>query len=382
MQVDLIVIGSGLSGTMAALKAAFDGKRVVVIRKAWGGTALSNGAFDIAGPSTPSEEEPKNIGYYYERLKIQKPFHPYHNLEWTHLVPAIELLKKSLPFVIKGSYEKNSLFLTERGEKIERAFAMEHHVFDPQIVSGRAFFMEKIPTTSFLYGLLPQIIAKRLEDSEVLRKFVKNIKTSDLKSHSSLVMPPLLGLSRFTEVRSQFENLMGIAVFETLGHSVPGIRFQYGLDLALKKNGISIIEGEIQKIKTKGKMILSVSLDTKTEVESRHFILATGKYFSGGIRKEKKFRETVFNLPLFFRNERVCEQGTSYFLKKEFLKAQPIFEIGVRTNEKLEPLNEASEVVYENLRACGSILMGFDPYRQGSRFGVGLLSGYKAGSLL
>ena len=105
MKADLAVIGSGLSGVVAALRAASQGKRVIVVRKAWGGTALGSGAFEIADSDTLSHEVP----YHMARIKKENPYHPYHQLDATLLEPALHLLKEALPFSLEGSLRKNHM---------------------------------------------------------------------------------------------------------------------------------------------------------------------------------------------------------------------------------------------------------------------------------
>ena len=48
MNVDVLVIGGGMAGAVAASKAADSGQEVAVVRRGYGATALSSGAIDIA----------------------------------------------------------------------------------------------------------------------------------------------------------------------------------------------------------------------------------------------------------------------------------------------------------------------------------------------
>ncbi|HEX9050500.1 MAG TPA: FAD-binding protein, partial [Anaeromyxobacter sp.] len=48
LEADVLVIGGGMAGTIAALAARAAGARVVVVRRAPGATALSSGAVSVA----------------------------------------------------------------------------------------------------------------------------------------------------------------------------------------------------------------------------------------------------------------------------------------------------------------------------------------------
>ena len=397
-----MVIGSGLSGTVAALRAASQGKRVIVVRKAWGGTALGSGAFEIADSDTLSQEVP----YHMARIKKENPDHPYHQLNAALLEPALHLFKEAFPFSLEGSLRKNHVLMLQTGQTLNAAFAMTSHFFDLQtnldknilVLGVRPIVMpinRKFKNLTFDHvdwpaseaNLLPATIAKSLDHGDRLKQFAAQVKSKTSAHHFDiLLMPPFLGLDRFVEVRKAFEMLLGTPVFEMLGvyPSVPGIRFQKGLEAALAKKKISIVQGRVEAIHITKRRVVSIEVkraDQIEKIEGAGYVLATGKFFSGGIRKEAVFRETVFNLPLFYQHDPVYEKETGLLVKKDFLKKQPLFQMGVRTDKDLKPVGQSGDVLYDNVRVCGTILAGIDPHRDHSRFGVSLLSGYQAGEL-
>lgn len=403
MKVDLCVIGGGLSGVMAALHAASKGKRVVLVRSGWGGTALSCGAFDVAD----SAHEGFEIRDHVEQIKKDTPDHPYHHLNFENLSPACELLKKVFPSRILGSYRENHLFLSHMGHWLRRAFAMESQSFDFK-VSGRRKalvigFSPMIPAPLLQselcisesiswhrneVNLLPQTMAKFLDRPEELQNLAKHIK-SKIKSHffQALLVPPVMGLDYFSERRRELESAMGCPVYETLGgsNSVPGIRFQRGLDEALRSQNIVVMNGRAEGVEKERKRALSIKGrehgGEPFEIEASFFVLAAGKFLTGGIRKNRIFQEPLFHLPLFYRETPVSEMSPGSLLRDDFFEKQPFFKVGVKTNRELLPLDDSGEIVYENLRVCGTLLCGFDPYGGESRFGVSMLSGYQAGEL-
>ncbi|MEK7790212.1 MAG: FAD-binding protein [Deltaproteobacteria bacterium] len=401
MKVDLCVIGGGLSGTLSAVHAASKGKRVVLVRSGWGGTALSCGAFDVADTSYEGFE----ISDQIEQIKKEYPHHPYHHLNFGNLSPSVELLKKVFPFRILGSYRENHLFLSHMGHWLRRAFAMESQSFDFKVSGRRKALVigfspmipapllqselcisESIPWHRNEVNLLPQTMAKFLDRPEELQNLAKHIK-SKIKSHffQALLVPPVMGLDYFSERRRELESLMGCPVYETLGggNSVPGIRFQKGLEEALRSQNITVVNGRAERVEKERKRALAIKGrkhgGEPFEIEASFFVLAAGKFLTGGIRKNRLFQEPLFHLPLFYRGTPVSEMSPGSLLRDDFFEKQPFLEVGVKTNHELLPLDDSGEIVYENLRVCGTLLYGFDPYGGESRFGVSMLSGYQAG---
>lgn len=388
LKFDVVVIGSGLSGVMAALRASSQGKKVAVVRKGWGASALVSGIFEIA----PTQGEQVEFSSVLASLKAKNLYHPYHHLDLEALPTAFELFKKFFPLKIQGSYTENHLFLSDMGFWQRAAFAMES-----QFLDFRTLGRKKVLTLGYDFSwfqesqLLPQMLAKKLDHPEEVRKCAQQIKSKfQLHNYDLLLFPPVLGLDFFSDMKRELEHLLGLPVYETVATvpSVPGLRFQKALDASLHKASIPLIQGKVKNFDHHKKKIttLRVSDELATEfnettLEADLFILATGKFFSGGLRKETHFLETVFHLPLFFENEKINQWDTQKLLKKKFFKSQPLFQCGVKTNSPLIPLDEFNEPCYENVRACGTVLQGFDPNQDGTRFGVQILSGYKAGDM-
>ncbi len=398
----MVVIGSGLSGVMAALRASSQGKKVAVVRKGWGASALTGGVFEISETSL-------------SKTKEDNPTHPYHLLDLEVLPTAFELFKKYFPLKVQGSYTENHLFLSDMGMVRRAAFAMESQFLDFRTVgrkkvlalgvhplhssfgnfSGDFLGGEQVTFASLPWfqetPLLPSMVAKKLDHPDEVRKLAQQIKSKfQLHPYAILLLPPVLGFDFFSDMKRELEHHLGLPVYETVAtyHSVPGLRFQKALDASLHKASIPIIQGKVKNFEHQKKKITLLRVCdesspqlNETTLEADTFVLATGKFFSGGIQKQKEFLETVFGLPLFFENEPIHNWESQKLLKKKFFKSQPLFQCGLKTDKNLIPLNEFGEMCFENVRACGTILQGFDPTHDGTRFGVQLLSGYKAGDM-
>jgi glycerol-3-phosphate dehydrogenase subunit B len=101
---DIVVIGSGMAGAVAALKAVDSGKKIAVIRKGYGSTALSSGAIDLAAdplgiPGRPLEDNrdwQKNV----KEIARRDEFHPYAVLAAGGYAPDLELAQ-ALNFIYR-----------------------------------------------------------------------------------------------------------------------------------------------------------------------------------------------------------------------------------------------------------------------------------------
>src|SRR3989338_220394 len=157
---------------MAALRASSQGKKVAVVRKGWGASALTGGIFELA----PTQGEQVEFSSTLSSLK-QNPYHPYHQLDLEALPTAFELFKKFFPLKIQGSYTENHVFVLDMGSFRRAAFAME-----PQFLDFRTIERKKALTLGYDFSwfqetsLLPQMVAKKLDHPDEVRSLAQHIK--------------------------------------------------------------------------------------------------------------------------------------------------------------------------------------------------------------
>lgn len=81
IEADVVVVGGGAAGAVAALAAREEGLRVAVVRRSWGATALSSGAADLAPDPVATAARPRgdrrSIRASVEALALARPGHPY-----------------------------------------------------------------------------------------------------------------------------------------------------------------------------------------------------------------------------------------------------------------------------------------------------------------
>jgi len=105
-------------------------------------------------------------------------------------------------------------------------------------------------------------------------------------------------------------------------------------------------------------------------------VLATGRFIGGGLIKRRRTHEPLLGLGVFWEGEPAT--ASRRLPRLEYLEPGPAFQAGLLTDEGLRPLTEDGRVAYQNLRAAGAVLGGWDEGGE-MGFGVPLLTGWLAG---
>jgi glycerol-3-phosphate dehydrogenase subunit B len=156
-----------------------------------------------------------------------------------------------------------------------------------------------------------------------------------------------------------------------------GWRLQRALDAALGEHGVQVAQGEVVGVRAEGKRI-TAALTASSELPADELVLASGRFLGGGLVKERVVREPVCDLGVFHDGRRVDREWPARLRLLEQLSPHPAFRTGLLTDDRLRPLDWDGAVAYENLRAAGSVLGGYD-YIRGYGFGVPILTGWLAG---
>jgi glycerol-3-phosphate dehydrogenase subunit B len=156
-----------------------------------------------------------------------------------------------------------------------------------------------------------------------------------------------------------------------------GWRLQRALDAALADHDVDVAQGDVCGIRASGRR-LEAALTASAELPADAFIIATGRYLGGGLVKRRSVTEPVCDLGVFHEGRRVDREWPERLRHLEQLSPHPAFRTGVLTDDRLRPLDWDGLVAYDNLRAAGSLLGGYD-YIRGYGFGVPMLTGWLAG---
>ncbi len=439
MDYDVIVIGSGLAGTLAAINAART-KKVAVVRKGYGATALSSGAFDIAGRTGQRGRPFKGISTLtgaIGNILYNEPLHPYSMLstlltgdrfnEFPSMVKTIgdqlfsELETEGIRY--EGSWESYSIIPNQHGTFKLTSFCQSSMLSGNLTkLMGRAIVFVGFERTdvhnktraSFISAMLSKYglasfrnigctnidlrhygipcneydyisLAGTMDDTEHAKKVLAIVKHSlDSMEYEHAFLPPIMGITNHHEVLKMFTDSFGDTVSEFISppSSAPGLRLQYALDRLLARHGVAIIEGDAAGEGT-GDTIKTIRVSSrdgrKASTSADSFVLATGKFISGGIVNKGTWHEAVFGLPVFIGVHQTKDPFPPGHLTGDPFDDQMLFSMGVRTDTSLRPVDEDGRVVYKNLYAAGSVLSGYNYIYDKTGLGTAMMTGAKAG---
>lgn len=424
---NFVVIGKGLAGLSAALRATELGANVTLVVSRDGASALSSGAFDICrdplGQPGDMWRWEKNWQKNIQTVVALNPYHPYRfsssSMVRDSILGFIRALE-SIGFIIKISAENNMLLPTPVGTWKESAGAQttqigldlfnntnehivilrikDHKNYLPEIIKERIqdYFFRKTESISRVsvveidLGLpmnLPDLAIAEIIEQGINFEKLLDILTRVVSDNepSLLLFPPVLGLDGFVGIVERLSKELKTPVVETLGYyeSVPGIRLQRAIERLLDRRGVRVIRGEVAGFSSKNSIIESLLIKyDKGEVrlDTGEVVLASGKWIGGGIRhlNAMPIKERVFDLPLSVDGERVDDTPPWGLFSHSYQDRHGAMRVGVRVNSILQPIGYRGEVLYDNLRAAGSVLTGYDPHADGCGSGVAVATGYLA----
>jgi glycerol-3-phosphate dehydrogenase subunit B len=415
---EVLVIGGGMAGAIAALSAKQAGAKVVVARRALGATAMSSGAIDVgADPCAPSGELSAHLLPLEEaarRIARARRHHPYAILreKLSRLGESLNFAAEKLSDVLSPPGEKNILLPTPLGTAKPSAMAqrsqsvgdlsslpsivavvqlgVDPHFNAAMIAGGLEAMASKmgkplvaLPVRSgFFRGVEdaarhPYELAQRFDRPGVLEQFAEELRRVLPAFAKGVLFPPIMGW-KTRGLMERLTELLHLPCAELLSASpsVPGLRLQDALDRALERAEIELVEAEAQPL---AEHTDRFSLGGDRRIKPHAVILATGKFIAGGIERRLEFRETVFGLPVFSDGQLLRDQYIGELVDEELMGEQPAFRAGVRIDDHLRPLGLDGTPFSPRLYAAGSVIAGYDPAVDKTGLGVAIFTGYLAG---
>ncbi len=203
-----------------------------------------------------------------------------------------------------------------------------------------------------------------------------------LTDEARVGFPAILGDEHAATVVRDLEERLGVDVFEVpMGPpSLPGLRLEDVLYAALEDAGVRVTTGVPVvgfEPSDDGTRIDHVLVDRKgnhVPYTASAYVLATGGLVGKGVQSE---RERVFE-PIF--DCHVDHPADRYdWSTEDAFGNQPFAGFGLAVDEELRPLDAREQREYDNLRAAGGVLGGYDYAAEKSGSGVSLATGYVAG---
>jgi glycerol-3-phosphate dehydrogenase subunit B len=435
LETDVLVIGGGMAGAMAALSARASDARVALVRRSPGATAVSSGVLSVGddpralpGDFFASRCSPGDAARWIAAADSE---HPYARVGegLGEIEQAIAFAAHELSALIAPPEDRNRWIMTPYGSAIPCALCQRsmaagdlvdveglvavvgfrgHLGFDARLVAQGIDRLEGLGAPRAeaveidLFMGPGQSIAQPFALAQALEapgaaEAAGELLAKVLPAGAAVALfPPVLGQGpqegrpdSWSSVPERIAAAAGIAVAETASDvpSVPGLRLQRAIDARLAASGIELLEGEVgpgpagpgAPLEVAGRSVVAAS-----------WILATGRYLPGGIRRRGALQESIFDLPVEVggwprRTSSPVSTGSlarrpaASLTDRDERAVQPLFRAGVRVDAQLRPLDLDGRPFHPGLHACGAVLGGHEPAADGTGMGVAILTGRLAG---
>jgi glycerol-3-phosphate dehydrogenase subunit B len=400
MHYDLIVIGMGLSGLMAAKTAAEAEQKVLIVGKGMGSLYLFSNTIDLLG-SLPKR---KKAGEGLSQWIKDHPKHPYSKTGPEKIEEALSSFLSLFPppYSFQSVGEGNCLIPTGAGTfrptyfipmtmlggtSINEGHTLivgfkgfkdfyAHYVADQLKCRGAALTLPDFQDQEMTATTLARLMEKKSFRENIGREIKKQ-----LNHETQVGFPALLGMHNTIQVKEDLEEILSAKVFEIpiLPPSIPGIRIFNRFKEWLIQKGVTFLPGySVSKATIKEKRCKGIEMSHPPVINSYsadRYILATGRFMGGGlVTSNERISEPIFSLPVAQPPSRQDWFGKSFFNNLSHL----VHEAGILTDSSFRPTNESGNPILENVWAAGSILAHHHCIDEKSREGIEIATGYMA----
>lgn len=338
-EFDVAILGSGITGTTAAIAASRSGSRVGVITGPPGATAMFSGAWN--GPCPDALHRALvETGYHLRDVARALP-HPNGRLLPCTAAAASHAAAKPEDALIIGIAGLPG--------------------FDAPILArqwsaraGVTLVLERTPAA----GWSPAALATHIENDP--RALIDALRAAASEHRApSIVTPAVLGVTDDGKLHAQVQDALGITVSEALGipPSLPGWRLHRALRRVLASANVTVIESRVLGSTRTGDRVTEITLANGDAVRARAFVLATGKYAAGGIEANGAFREPALDCPVWIDHlgDAFDEPEPLILTDADRTGDQPLLLAGVHADAEHRPIDRNGDAVYANVFVAGTV---------------------------
>jgi glycerol-3-phosphate dehydrogenase subunit B len=414
IESDVLVVGGGLAGLTSALAAAREGVDVRLVSYKQSTLRNASGLVDILG-YTPDGDGP--LTDPYAAIPSLPAEHPYRTVGVETVRTAMALFDDVTPTYHGNHTDTNALLPTHGGTVKPTARYPASASAGLASARGDVLLVGLGSMTDFdaqraashlqatgvpfdVRGVTIQFPGDLRPDAKVTR-YAKLLDTNGtvavrgrdrparealaervaphLEDEDRVGFPAVLGDDDPAAVREALGEKLRADIFEVpMGPpSLPGLRLEDQLFAALDEEGVSIETGNPVTGYEGGDSIERVFVEKNgAEIPNaaEEYVLATGGLVGKGIGSDReRVHEPIFDCHIPHPGDRYDWFDTDAFGDHEFAR------FGVTTDDDLRPQTDRGDPEFENLRAAGSVLGGYDFAAEKSGSGVSIATGYAAG---
>lgn len=412
-EVDVLVIGGGLGGSMAALSAAAEAPEatVRVVSPREHPFEAETGLIDVLG-GPPGEPDP--VADPFEALESLPDSHLYRRLGSEALRAGLEQFDRATAGTYAGSRtDRNGLVPTAIGGArpvarypasvepglMSRSDPMALVGFpslpdlDPHHVAARLRVMDVPFEIDPVTVPLPFDVDPSSPATSIARSFDENDEVRpDVPYRESAAggigayvgdtprvgLPAVLGLDEAVETHATMAADLDADVFEMplgppsvlgrqLGRTLRDALAAAGVDF---ERGRDVIDGRIAD-----GVVTVVELEGGETVDPESVVLAAGGLAAGGLRADRTgVCERIFDCHVPQPGDR------TEWVEPSVLESHELATVGVEIDANARPRDSTGDPVATNLYAAGRVVGGDDFVAQGAVGGVALATGYVAGA--
>ena len=411
---DVVVIGGGISGILAAIAAAKKGKSVTMLRYGYGAFEIGGGLIDLMAypknkkassslknciDTLPSDHPYSKLGLQQVEAAVKflleitndEGYAYEGNVDEIHWVPtAVGTMKPT------GLYPKS--FDAQILKKADTIYLVDFKGLKDYYAKLTEQMLKKMLGKDKKYEIVtvdPRMeeaiggrdvmimdIARWLDKKEGQEDCIKQLQVL-VKPGAAVLFPQVLGTMPSYDAYDKMKSALQCDITEALciPPAAAGMRLSKLLHNAARKYGVKIIEKARVKssVVTDGvcEAVVVSGVGKERTYAAKSFILATGGYYSGGLEvlDNNKVQEPIFHLPVKVMSQKEDEWANVELFSNQ---KQPFALAGVTVNHKMCPIDEHGETVLKNVFVTGRNLCGYDFCFEKSGNGVALASAYQA----